>query len=196
MKVQNNNVFVLTSPIRKADTFWEYTVRLLDSTGMYTLDTDFCQIGMETRFITNYQPEYHEEGFSKFQSNVETHRNWITEHRVDISYSSRYALTEETFIKIANGEDQGDYKEVIFKMPRVKQQLLDSFMEARNNSLLLAKGTMDANGKSTILDRQGRPIVAGDGVIPQINRFAGMYNYARMNVAVFNKAIMTMSQKS
>jgi len=188
--------FVMVSPIRKSDTFWEYTVRLLDSSGLYELDTDACQIGMETRFITNYQPEYHEEGFSKFQSNVETHRNWITEHRVDISYSSRYALTEETFVKIANGEDNGDYKEAIFKMPKVKQQLLDDFMNQRNNSLLLAKGTMDANGKSTILDRQGRPIIAGDGIIPQINRFAGMYNYAKLNVAVFNKAIMTMSQKA
>ena len=54
---------------------------------------------------------------------------------------------EDTFVKIANGEGGGDYKEVIFKMPKAKQQLLDSFMEARNNSLLFSKGTMDANGK-------------------------------------------------
>ena len=81
-------------------------------------------------------------------------------------------------------------------MPKVKQQLLDSFMEARNNGLLLAKGTMDANGKSVVIDREGRPIIAGDGVIPQINRFAGMYNYSKLNVAVFNRAIMVLTQKS
>jgi hypothetical protein len=105
---------------------------------------------------------------AKFQSNIEKHRNWITEHRVDIDYSSRYALLEDTFVKIANDEDGRAYKEVIFKMPKIKQQLLDSFMEARNNGMLLQKGTMDANGKSTIQDRQGRPIIAGDGAIPQI----------------------------
>ena len=103
---------------------------------------------------------------------------------------------EDTFVKIANGEDAGAYKEVIFKMPKIKQQLLDSFMEARNNGMLLQKGTMDVNGKSTIQDRQGRPIIAGDGAIPQINRFAGFYNYAKLSIAVFNKAITTMSQKS
>ena len=69
-------------------------------------------------------------------------------------------------------------------MPKIKQQLLDSFMEARNNSMLLAKGTMDANGKSTIQDRQGRDIIAGDGAIPQINRFAGMYNYAKIRYII------------
>lgn len=134
--------------------------------------------------------------FSKFQSNLERHRNWITEHRVDIDYSSRYAAHEDAFVKIANGEEGGSYKEVIFKMPKAKQQLLDSFMDARNNSLLFSKGTMDANGKSTIQDRKGRDIVAGDGAIPQINRFAGMYNYSKLSVAVFNKAITTLSQKS
>lgn len=196
VELTKQQFFVMASPIRKADNYWEYTVKLLDASYATTLDTSGTQIGMETRFITNYQPEFHEEGYSKFQSNVETHRNWITEHRVDISQSSRYALTEETFVKIANGEANGDYKEVIFKMPKIKQQLLDSFMDARNNSLLLAKGTMDANGKSTVIDYQGRPIIAGDGVIPQINRFAGMYNYSKLSVAVFNKAIMVLTQKS
>lgn len=132
--------------------------------------------------------------WSDLYSNIKLTK--CTEHRVDIDYSSRYALMEDTFVKIANGEDAGAYKEVIFKMPKVKQQLLDNFMEVRNNSMLMAKGTMDANGKSSIQDRQGRPIIAGDGAIPQINRFAGFYNYAKLSVAVFNKAITTMSQKA
>ena len=196
IELSKQQCFVMASPIRKADNFWEYSVKLIDSNYNSVLDTTACQIGMETRFITNYQPELHEEGFAKFQSNVERHRNWITEHRVDVDYSSRWKAHEEAFVKIANGEGGGDYREAIFKMPKIKQQLLDSFMEARNNSMLLAKGTMDANGKSTIQDRQGRDIIAGDGAIPQINRFAGMYNYAKMSVAVFNKAITTLSQKS
>ena len=188
--------FVMAAPIRKADNFWEYTVRLIDATYTSSLETSACQVGMDTRFLTNYQPELHEQGFAKFQSNIEKHRGWITEHRHDIDYSSRYKAMEDTFVKIANGKEGGAYEEVIFKMPKVKQQLLDNFMISRNNNLLLAKGTMDENGKSTIQDYQGRPIIAGDGIIPQINRFAGMYNYAKLSIAVFNKAITTMSQKS
>ncbi len=67
----------MADPVKKADKFWEYSVRLIDSTFTSTLETNACQIGMETRFLTNYQPELHEEGFSKFQSNLERHRNWI-----------------------------------------------------------------------------------------------------------------------
>lgn len=104
---------------------------------------------------------------------------------------------EDTFIKISNGEGGGDYKEAIFKMPKVKQVLLESFMESRNNNLLFAKSTMDENGKSTIHDpHTGRPLIAGDGCLPQINRFAGMYSYAKMSISVFNKAILAMTQKS
>jgi hypothetical protein len=54
---------------------------------------------------------------------------------------------EDVFIKISNGEGAGDYKEVLFKMPKVKQVLLQSFMESRNNSLLFSKSTMDENGE-------------------------------------------------
>ena len=69
--------FVMASPIRKADNFWEYSVRLIDNSYTSVLESGACQIGDETRFITNYQPEYHETGHAKFQSNIEKHRNWI-----------------------------------------------------------------------------------------------------------------------
>lgn len=55
-------VIVLQTPIRKADNFWEYTCQLLDSTLEEELDVNFCKTGMETRFLTNYQPEFSEEG--------------------------------------------------------------------------------------------------------------------------------------
>ena len=49
-------------------------------------------------------PEYHSEGYVKAQSNVEKHRTWIKESRVDISMSSRYDAFEEQFIKIAKAK--------------------------------------------------------------------------------------------
>jgi hypothetical protein len=186
----------MAAPIRKADNFWEYTVRLIDNSYTSVLDATSCQIGMDTRFITNYKTEYHSEGFTKFQSNIERHRNWITEHRVDLNYSARYAALEDVFVKVSKNENGGDYKEAIFKMSGGNKLLLDNFMEAKNNGMLLQKGTMDANGKSTIIDAQGRPVIAGDGAIPQLNRFAGMYNYAKLSVAVFNKAMTTLAQKA
>jgi hypothetical protein len=184
-------------PQRKADNFWEYTVQLIDSDFSSILDTNYCQIGMETRFLSNIQPEFHSNGFTKYQSNIEKHRNWITEHRNDISYSSRYASLEDQFIKIANGDPGSeDYKEKIFKLNKMERDLLTNFQQAKNNHLLWGKTTMDVNGKSTVVTEDGRPLIAGDGLIPQIERFASKFNYAKMGINVVNVVIDAMNAKA
>lgn len=128
--------------------------------------------------------------------NIEKHRNWLTEHRCDISHSSRFAILEDQFIKIAQGEGTGEMKEKIFKLNKVEKDLLDSFATVKNNALLWQKTTMDANGKSTILTEDGRPLIAGDGLIPQIERFASKYKFAKLNINVINTVLETMNQKA
>ena len=124
-------------------------------------------------------------------------RNWITEYRVDISYSSRFEALEDTYIRIAKGENEGGQKEAIFKMPKMAQQLLENFMTVRNAGLLLQKTTMDQNGKCSVMDpNTNRPLIAGDGAIPQINRFAGKYNYSKFSISVLNRAISSLVEKA
>ncbi len=53
---------VKTTPQRRADNFWIYTVQLINSDFTSVLDANYCQIGMTTRFLSNIMPEYHEEG--------------------------------------------------------------------------------------------------------------------------------------
>lgn len=188
---------VIEGPIRKSDDYWEYNVRLMDSDYSATLNLDACQIGSTTRWIGNVQPELNETGFVKYQSNIERQRQFITQHRCDITASERYLAMEDKFVKIANGENDPTRKQAIFKMPGMKKLLLDNFMDARNSSLLWQKSTMDVNGKSTVSDRQGRPLIAGDGIIPQIHRFSSKYNYTgHLTVNAFNVAIQTMSEKA
>lgn len=187
---------VKTTPQRKADEYWEYTVQLIDSDYSAVLDATACQPGMTTRFLSNIMPEYHELGFTKYQSNIEKHRNYITEHRNDISYSSRYAQMEDQFIRIAQGEGTGELKEKIFKLNKMEKDLLDNFQTVKNNHLLWGKTTMDVNGKSTVLTEDGRPLIAGDGIVPQIERFASKYKYAKLSVNVINTVINTMTQKA
>jgi len=187
---------VKATPERKADNFWEYTVQLIDADYSSILDSASCQLGMTTRFLSNIMPEYHEEGFTKYQSNIEKHRQWITEHRNDISYSSRYAQMEDQFIKIAQGDGTGELKEKLFKLNKMEKDLLDNFHTVKNNALLWQKTTMDANGKSTVLTDDGRPLVAGDGLIPQIERFASKYKFAKLNVNIINTVIDMMNQKA
>lgn len=197
-KIQNSRqqCIVKTVPVRKSDNFWEYTVQLIDSDYTSVLDTTACQVGMKTRFLSNIMPEYHETGYTKYQSNIEKHRNFITEHRNDISYSSRYAILEDQFIRIASGDGTGELKEKIFKLNKMEKDLLASFQFVKNNGLLWQKTTMDANGKSTVQTEDGRPLIAGDALVPQIERFASKMKYAKMNINIINTMMSQMNQKA
>jgi hypothetical protein len=182
---------VKATPVRKADNFWEYVVQLIDADFSSILDSSACQVGMKTRFLSNIMPEYHEVGFTKYQSNVEKHRQWITEHRNDISLSARYAQMEDQFIKVTSEKE-----EQIFKLNKAEKDLLDNFQVVKNNHLLQGKTTMDSNGKCTVLTEDGRPLIAGDGIIPQIERFASKYKFAKLNIAVINTMLEQMAQKA
>lgn len=142
-------------------------------------------------------PEMHEEGYVKYQSNIERHRNYITTHRVDDSYSALYAAHENVFINIAEGKDQGSLTETIYKMDKKEKNLLENFLAVRNNGLLFNKCNVDANGKPTIVDPDtGRPIYIGDGIIPQVERFASKYAYTKLTLEVFQTVIATLNEKA
>lgn len=197
-KINNSRqqCIVKATPQRKADDLWELRVQLLEADYSAILDVNSCQRGMKTRFLSNIQPEYHEDGFTKYQSNIEKHRNYLTEHRNDISFSARYAQMEDKFIKIAKGEGTGELKEKLFKLNTAEKDLLDSFSVSKNNALLWQKTTMDKNGKSTVQTEDGRPLIAGDGLIPQIERFASKFNFAKMNINVLNTALQQLNTKA
>ena len=189
--------FVVARPVRKADNYWEVTVRLIDNDYKSVLDLSGCQIGMTTRFQSNAMPEMHEEGYVKYQSNIEKHRNYITTHRVDDSYSAQYGAFEDKFISIGEGKGQGNLTETIYRMDKIEKNLLDNFLYVRNNGLLFNKTNVDVNGKPTISDPDtGRPIYIGDGIIPQVERFASKYAFVKLTIDVFNVVIATMNEKA
>jgi hypothetical protein len=124
-------------------------------------------------------------------------RNYITTIRVQDTYSAKYALMEDTFIKIGEGKDQGCLTETIYRLEPMKKNLIDNFLYARENMMLLAKGTMGVDGKSTLADRaSGRPIEVGDGVIPQIERFASKFSANKVTINTFRQIISTMVEKA
>lgn len=92
--------------------------------------------------------------YVKYQSNTERHRAYISTHRVDVSFSSKYAAMEDIFITIGKGNGKDD---VTYKMNPAEKDLLDTFMLARNNSLLWGKCNVDKHGKAKIYDEDGQP---------------------------------------
>lgn len=153
-------MIVLREPVRATDGTFEYVCQLITSDYSSTLDLNKCQAGMATMFVSNYHPEYHSEGYTKFQSNVERHRNYISLHRNDISYSSHYAAMEDVYISASKTDEKG-CKEALIKMSKAEKDVLDSFLLARNNGMLFGKCNYDANGKCMITDEKGRDIPMG-----------------------------------
>jgi hypothetical protein len=79
----------------------------------------------------------------------------------------------------------------------MKKNLIENFLYARENMMLLAKGTVNADGKSTLADKAtGRPIVIGDGAIPQIERFASKAAPNRVTINTFHQVISAMVEKA
>ena len=188
---------VVSRPVRKADNYWEVVVRIIDNDYSSILDLSGCQVGDTTRFQSCAMPEMHEEGYVKYQSHIEKHRNFITTHRVDDSYSALYAAHEDVFINIAEGKDAGSLKEVLYKMDKKEKVLLDNFLYVRNNGLLFNKCNVDVNGKPTIVDPDTqRPIYIGDGIVPQVERFASKYAFAKLSIDVFQTVMATMNEKA
>lgn len=61
-------LMVLSRPIRRSDRDFEVVCKLVDSDYNATLDLNACAAGCNTRFLTNYHPEFHSEGYVKYQS--------------------------------------------------------------------------------------------------------------------------------
>lgn len=100
------------------------------------------------------------------------------------------------FIELSRGSDANGWESKIFAWPDKKKILLDNFMEARNNMMLWQHTTMDENGKSMLTDREGRTIIAGDGIVQQIQRYASKYNYTKLTTNLLNEIILTLTKKS
>ena len=188
---------VVSRPIRKRDDYWEVQVRLIDNDYDTILDADGCQVGDTTTFQSVAMPELSEEGYSKFQSQMERHRNFMTTFRADASWSSLYAIQENVFMSIADDKDQTK-SEGVYKMLKKEKELLDTFMYAMNTGLTFNKGNIDVNGKATISEPEtGRPIYIGEGLIPQIEAAANKYCYSnRPNLQLFNMIMSDMADKA
>lgn len=83
-------------------------------------------------------------------------------------------------------------------MDKKEKVLLDNFMFVRNNMLLFAKCNVNpTTNKPTIYDNEtGEPIYIGDGIIPQVERYADKYAFNRMTAGVFQTVLTKMSEKA
>lgn len=129
--------------------------------------------------------------------NIEKMRNYMSTIRVQDSYSAKYAAMEDTFIKIGKGDNQGCLTEKIYKLDPMKKNLIENFLYVRENMMLLAKGNVGVDGKPTLSDKAtGRPIYIGDGLIPQVEKFASKYAANKLTINTLQTVISTLAEKA
>lgn len=85
---------------------------------------------------------------------MEVHRNYITRHRNDVLYSTDFETMEDVYITMGteseNGKGNGTSR--VYKMLKKEQELLNTFLEARNNAHLFSKCNVTPDGKARNFD--------------------------------------------
>lgn len=188
-------LFVVAPPRMLGTNAWEYTVVLITNDYNKSVDPAELTAGKETRFQSNYQPEMSTRGYTKYVSNTEKHRNYISRHRNGDSFSGDYARREKLYIAQATNKN-GKKETCYYDMHRYEKDVIDGFMESRNKSLMFAQTNMTPEGKCLHQDESGADVPIGEGVLPQIERACNKFWYSKLSIRQFETIIQTMAQQS
>ena len=164
----------------------EYWVKLVSGSKESTVNTNYLRRDKKTKYLTNYQPELSDIGFSKSFWNAEMHRNFISRHRIGDSYSGDFAAMKKVIMQ--HGKD-------FYQLPELEKDLLDQLYLAFENSMLLGPGNFDENGKIQITMEDGRPIPMGLGLIPAIKKYCGQTRYFYLTDAILRQIISACVEK-
>lgn len=185
-------LFVVAPPRKINQKRWEYRVKLVGNDPTKTINSTFAAAGRITRYRSNYHPELSERGYTKYHSNTEIHRNYISRHRASTSWSSDFGVMEDIYIEQAKGKNEYEY----YKMNKKEKDCMDTFLMSRENSCIFSQTNYDRNGKCLDQDDEGRDIPMGDGVIPQIERYCEKFSYSILTSTIFNAILNAMTEKS
>ena len=144
-------LFVIAPPRQIGPKKWEHIVTLVGNDYSKSVDPRFLRKGKYTRFRSNFHPELSERGYTKYTSNTEQHRNWLSRHRASEIVSADYAVKEKVYLEVAK-KDKKEY----FKLHQYEMAALSTFMEAKNNALIFSETNYDNNGKCLDKDESGR----------------------------------------
>ena len=185
-------LFVVAVPKKVGTRRYAYQVRYVTNDPSKVIDTDYAAAGFNTRYRSNYFPELSERGYTKFVSNTEKHRNYISRHRASVDWSSDFARNEDIFIEVAKGKDDSAY----YKMNKKEKECMDHFLNSRDQSCVWGETNYDVNGKCRIQDDHGRDIPMGDGVVAQIERYCDKFTFAILTTDILDDVISSMVEKS
>lgn len=184
-------LFVLSGPTKLGTNKFEYTVSLVGKDDSRVVNTAYLAAGRVTRYRSNYFPELSERGFTKFLSNTEVHRNYLSRHRSSVDWSGDYAVMEDVYI--ADGKKDN---ETVYKLNKKEKDCVDHYLLSREQNLLWGESNFDINGKCQLQDEKGRDIPMGDGVIKQLERVVDKFMFSDLDTELLEDAMQAMIEKS
>ncbi len=187
----HQQAFVIAPPKQLGPGRWEHVITLVGNDYSKSFDVKFLKKGKFTRYRSNYHPELSERGYTKYTSNTEEHRNWMSRHRASDTVSADYKMRESVYIELAK-KDKKEY----FKLHQHEVDVMNTFMLSKNNSCIFSQTNYDLNGKCLDQDEAGADIPMSDGVLPQIERYCDKFLYNALSSNVLDDVISAMVEKS
>lgn len=197
--LENTQLLYFLSEGERVTDGFKYSVQTMTGTA---IDTTYTAKNKTLRYVYNAHPEFSEYGTTKHHYNTERHINYMTKIRADQDYSGDFRAMQDLFfmtdadIKKATQHRGGAFK--IFKLSSIEQQVLDHFLVSANGALLFGRSTIDeSTGRPRVQVDGTKNIIAGDGIIPQFERYAYYIDYTegKLNVKDFQDAIENIADK-
>jgi len=185
-------LFVVAPPKMVVADKWAFKVRLVADSLSTTVVPAYLAGGMGTIYRSNHYPELSERGYTKFVENTETHRQYLTRHRYSIDWSQQYAANGHVYF-----ETEENKKKVYYKALKKEKEVLDQFLLGRENSMLFEHSNHDIHGKCLLQDLETQQdIPIGDGLIPQVEKYASLTVYSSMTSSILDTALEGLQDKS
>lgn len=189
-----DQLIVTMPPIMHSLNEWEYNFRHVTEDIQRGINVNYTVAGNSTRYRYNAQPEGSDTGYSKQDSNVEMHNNFLTLIRHDANVTGQMKLEESKYIEIGNPKSKEEA--VYYKLDRPEEVMYNNFLESRSNALLFSRRNIDKDGNCNYQDNRGRNVPIGDGIITQAERYAEKHTFSYLTEKTIEDAIVRMRQKA
>jgi len=154
-------LFVVAPSKRITNDKWSVKTRLVSDDLSHPVDASVLIKGKYSIWKSNHFGELSERGYTKYTSDSQVHRNFMSLHRNSISWSMDYARTEDIYIDTGRKDKKGE-KDVWLKLKKKELMTYQNFMLARENNLLDGQSNFDIHGKCLIQDKDNQDVFDTD----------------------------------
>lgn len=174
------------------DNAYKYTVQIHGNDLSAQIRTSQFESGKSSGYLYNIHPEMSEKGYIKAQGDDEEHINYLSRIRHSWSVSGDAASTKYIIEDLVNFK--GNKVKNRYITDQLEMHAMEIFHHSKEFNLIFGKSTMTADGKCLQQDGQGRDLVAGDGLLQQMDG-STKHTYNRLTIDMLEDIMADMALK-